>query len=221
MIECLPGGRGEQMWDGHLNRADRAAVYPCRGPRRTLLARDTKAVARELLARRCQRGDRAALAELIHTWERPLLYFIRRLVRDEADAWDVLQQTWLRVLHGIGSLSDPRSLAPWLYRIARNTAFSHLGASPPAHEPLEHSAEAQVDESTNGQMEFDNAEEVHRGLLRLSLPHREVLTLHFLEDLSVEEVASVLGIPPGTVKSRLHYARLALRKAIGGEASHE
>ena len=70
------------------------------------MPRDKDAVARELLAMRCRRGDRAALEELIRTWERPLLYFIRRLVHDEADAWDVLQKTWVKVLSGIGSLSD-------------------------------------------------------------------------------------------------------------------
>lgn len=65
-------------------------------------------------------------------------------------------------------------------------------------------------------VEFEDAEHIHRGLLKLSLPHREVLTLYFLEDLSVEEVAVILGVPAGTVKSRLHYARLALRKVIEG-----
>jgi len=67
------------------------------------LSRDKDAVARELLAMRCRRGDRTALEELIRTWERPLLYFIRRLVHDEADAWDVLQKTWVKVLSGISS----------------------------------------------------------------------------------------------------------------------
>lgn len=72
------------------------------------MPRDREAVARELLAVRCRRGDRAALEELIRTWEGRLLYFIRRLVRDEADAWDVLQKTWVKVLAGIGSLEDPQ-----------------------------------------------------------------------------------------------------------------
>jgi RNA polymerase sigma-70 factor (ECF subfamily) len=186
------------------------------------LARDKDAVARELLALRCRRGDRAALEELIRTWERPLLYFIRRLVEDEADAWDVLQKTWLRVLRGVGALGDPRSLAPWLYRVARNTALSHVGACTPPHEPLEDRPDERADDPASALIEFEDAEQVHRGLLALSLSHREVLTLFFLEDLSVEEVATVLGVPPGTVKSRLHYARHALRKVIeGGQQSHE
>ena len=176
-------------------------------------------MARELLALRCRRGDRAALEELVRTWELRLLYYIRRLVRDEADAWDVLQKTWLRVLNGIGSLSDPRSLAPWLYTIARNTALSHASAAEP-HESLDNHADAFVGGSVSEKFEFDDAEQVHRGLLALSRPHREVLTLFFLEDLSVEDVAAVLGVPSGTVKSRLHYAKLALRKVLEGEMPH-
>jgi RNA polymerase sigma factor (sigma-70 family) len=180
--------------------------------------RDTDAVARELLALRCRRGDRAAWEELIRTWEPRLFYFIRRLVHHEADAWDVLQETWVRVLHGIGSLSDPRSLAPWLYRVARNTALGHARSREPPHASLEDHPDANASDPAGGRLEFEDAEQVHRGLLALSLPHREVLTLYFLEDLSVEEVATVLGVPPGTVKSRLHYAKQALRKVIEGEA---
>lgn len=175
------------------------------------MARDRDAVARELLVVRCRRGDPAALEELVRTFEGRLLYFVRRLVRDEADGWDVLQKTWMRVLRGIGQLDDPQQLVPWLYRVARNTALSHARAGPPPHEPLtDHPAPA-----CDG-AGFEDAEAVHRGLAALSLPHREVLTLFFLEALSVEDTAAVLGVPPGTVKSRLHYAKLALRKALDG-----
>ena len=186
------------------------------------MTRDKDTVARELLAMRCCRGDRAALEELIRTWEPRLLYFVRRLAHDEADAWDVLQETWLRVLNGIGSLSDPRSLAPWLYRVARNTALSHARSQQPSHEALEDHPDPFAGNSAGGLLDFEDAEQVHRGLLSLSLPHREVLTLFFLEDLSVEEVATILGIPQGTVKSRLHHAKRALHKVIAEEASrHE
>jgi RNA polymerase sigma-70 factor (ECF subfamily) len=186
------------------------------------LPRDKDAVARELLALRCRRGDRAALEDLIRTWEPRLLYFLRRLVRNEADAWDVLQETWVRVLNGIGSLSDPGSLTPWLYRVARNTALSHARSREPPQESLADHPDEFAGDPACGPLDFADAEQVHRGLLTLSLSHREVLTLFFLEDLSVEEVATVLGVPPGTVKSRLHYAKRALRKVIAEEASgHE
>ena len=56
----------------------------------------------------------------------------------------------------------------------------------------------------------EDAAAIHAGLTQLSLPHREALTLFFLQDLSIEEIASALGVPPGTVKSRLHHAKKAL-----------
>ena len=186
------------------------------------MSRDKEDVARELLALRCRRGDRAALEELIRAWEPRLLYFIRRLVRDEADAWDVLQETWMKVVKTISSLSDPQSLAPWLYRVARNTTLSHARSREPPHESLENHPETLAEDPASGALlEFEDAEQVHRGLSSLSLPHREVLTLFFLEDMSVEEVATVLEIPPGTVKSRLHYAKQALRKVIAEEGSRD
>ena len=66
-------------------------------------------------------------------------------------------------------------------------------------------------------MSLDDAEQVHYGLRRISLPHREILTLFFLQDLSVEEIADVVGIPFGTVKSRLYYAKRALRTVLEKE----
>lgn len=182
------------------------------------MTRDRDTVARELLAVRCRRGDRAALEELVRTFEGRLLYFVRRLVRDEADAWDVLQKTWVRVLTGIRSLDDPRSLLPWLYRIARNTAHTHARLhEPPPELSVDHPDPAAHDPAGGGV--FEDADQVHLGLQQLSLSHREVLTLFFLEDLCVEEIAAVVGAPPGTVKSRLHYAKLALRRAIEGETA--
>ncbi|MBY0455980.1 MAG: sigma-70 family RNA polymerase sigma factor [Gemmataceae bacterium] len=164
---------------------------------------------------RCRRGDPVALEELVRTYEHRLLYFVRRLVADEADAWDVLQQTWVRVLRGVHRLDDPRCLVPWLYRIARNAARNHNRDRDPPHEPLlDHPAAVEPPR-------FDDAEAVHRGLLKLSRPHREVLTLFFLEDLTVDEAAAVLDVPAGTVKSRLHYARQALRKVLDPRGDHE
>src|SRR5262249_39912929 len=154
---------------------------------------------------------KAALEELVRTWEKRLFYFIRRLVDNEADAWDVLQETWVRVLSGIGALRELGSLGPWLYRIARHAAFNH-GQVPPTYLQLlqDYSAAPPANDDP-AYDEFENAEQVHHGLLQLSLPHREVLTLLFLENFSVEAIAQVLDIPAGTVKSRLHHARKALR----------
>jgi RNA polymerase sigma-70 factor, ECF subfamily len=185
------------------------------------LHRDQDAIYQELLALRCRRGDQAALEELVRTWEKRLHYFIRQLVSHEQDARDILQQTWLRVLRGIRSLKDPQSLTPWLYQIARNAAFSHARLQAAYRAGLE--AHRDVDRAEEDQETFalDQAELVHHALQRLSLPHREVLTLFFLEDLTIAEIADVVGTQAGTVKSRLFYARQALRKILREEDVRE
>ena len=163
----------------------------------------------QLLALRCRRGDREAWRELIAAWEPRLFYYIRRLVPQEPDAWDVLQQTWLGAYQNIRTLGDGRFLATWLYRIARNKAIS-LGRVklPDMSDVID---EAREDTSID---DFDNAEAVHLALDRLSIAHREAMTLHFLQDLSIDEIAQVLDVPAGTVKSRLHHAKRELRKLL-------
>ncbi|WP_165247731.1 RNA polymerase sigma factor [Paludisphaera soli] len=179
---------------------------------------DSDEIDRELLVIRCRRGERAAFEELIRAWERRLFVFIRKLVSDEEEAWQILQEVWLQVLRGIAGLRDPRRLPVWLYQVARNTVMSHYRR--------EYARAGRLDVDVPGEPDsgggFDDAELVHHGLTRLALPDREVLTLYFLNDLSIAETAEVLGIPPGTVKSRLYRAKRALRDAIGPEGgSHD
>lgn len=154
-------------------------------------------------------------------WEPRLFYYIRRLVPQESDAWDVLQQTWLGAYENIRGLADPRMLAAWLYRIARNKAISHRRSSGSARtaELTEIIGEPAAEDEGDALEEFENAEAVHRALDELSLAHREALTLHFLQDLSLEQIADVMDVPIGTVKSRLHHAKRELRKVLEREVS--
>jgi RNA polymerase sigma-70 factor (ECF subfamily) len=148
-------------------------------------------------------------------WERRLFYYIRRLASTEADAWELLQETWLKVFRSLSALRDPRTLPSFLYTTARNTAVSRLRS-----QKLENTAEnIEVhDESTAIEIDaFDHADEVHLALEQLPLAQREALTLFFLQDLSLEEIATLLDVPLGTVKSRLHYGKLAIRKFLSGD----
>ena len=175
----------------------------------------------QLLAVRCRRGDREAWRELIAAWEPRLFYYVRRLVPQESDAWDVLQQTWLAAFQNIRALSDPKLLATWLYRVARNKAISHRRARGGTRESelSDVIGEPAAEDEADALEEFENAEAVHRALDELSLAHREALTLHFLQDLSLEQIADVLDVPIGTVKSRLHHAKRELRKVLKREVS--
>jgi RNA polymerase sigma-70 factor (ECF subfamily) len=167
----------------------------------------------ELLVVRWQRGDEAAFEEIVAIWERPLFYYLRRLASSEADAWEFLQETWLKVFRSVGSLRDGRALPAFLYATARNTAISHLRR--PELKGDVDSTEELMDNSTMDDVAvFDNAEQVHHALDQLPLFQREVLTLFFLQDLSIEHMATLLNVPVGTVKSRLHYAKIAIRQIL-------
>jgi len=172
----------------------------------------------ELLITQFQRGERAAFERIVRLWERSIFYYLRRLSPTEADAWDFLQETWLKTYRSIDSLRDPRAFPAFLYATARNTAISRQRGK--------YTKESQLDVEVVSTYEsdlsaFDDAEQVHFALDQLPLAQREALTLHFLNDLSIDEISRVLGLPVGTVKSRLHYAKQALRTIILKGDDHE
>ena len=166
-----------------------------------------------LLVVRYQRGDRGAFEGIVQLWELSLFYYLRRLAPSEADAWELLQETWLKLFRSLGSLRDPQALPAFLYTTARNTALSRLRKR--EFQEVESHADEVHDESAGNDISaFDNAEQVHHALDQLPLLQRKALTLYFLEDLSLDEMAATLDVPLGTVKSRLHYAKLAMRKIL-------
>ena len=172
----------------------------------------------ELLATRCRRGDPAAWDQLVERYGGRLYYYLRRLVDDDEQAAQLLQEVWLHALRGLGALRHAGRLAPWLYAIARRAAMTHFrrryAEGPAAGEPLD----GVTDDGPDEALRVDDAELVHYGLSRIGLAEREVLTLFYLEDLSVAEISEVLAVPPGTVKSRLWRARRDLRRALEREA---
>lgn len=164
---------------------------------------------------RAQQGDRAAFAQLVELYDRKLLYFVRRILGDADGALDVLQSVWLLVFRQLGRLTAPQAFRVWLYRLAHNQAVTHLRRTARRESPLDESGEDPPQAAADaGDERFENAELVHAALAALSDRHRRVLTLYFLEEMSVDEIAAVVGASAGTVKSRLFYARRALRQRI-------
>lgn len=161
----------------------------------------------ELLVVRCRRQDAEAWADLVDRHHRRLTYFVRRLV--ETDAVDaVLQETWVGVLRGLRSLKPGQRFRPWLYAIARNQAMLRLRKK---YAEATASLDAiEMSDADDGPARLDNAELVHHALTQLPVAQREILTLFFLDDLSVAETADVLAVPIGTVKSRLARAKAQL-----------
>ena len=176
-------------------------------------------LAEHLTVLRAQLGDREAYSALFARYNRRLLYYLRRLV-GPTDADDVLQEVWMTVIKKLAALERAEAFKPWLYRIAHNRAISRLRRRP-GEVPLDEvPEEREIDPATSPADEderaFDayDAAALHRGLARLSPAHREVLTLRFLERLSYQEIAEVVGCTLGTVRSRIHYAKRSLHDRL-------
>jgi RNA polymerase sigma-70 factor (ECF subfamily) len=166
---------------------------------------------------RCQLGERESFDALIDRWHGPLWTYARRVTGADDAAHDVVQDVWLRVLRGLPGLRDPLRLRPWLFGIARRVLMDRLRAqyaAPAASEVDPDTVSiAGPTEGSADELEADAAA-LQAGLDRLPVVEREVLTLFYLHELSLAEVAELLAVPVGTVKSRLHRARRMLRRAI-------
>ncbi|HEY1578955.1 MAG TPA: RNA polymerase sigma factor [Terracidiphilus sp.] len=169
----------------------------------------------EWVALRCQSGEEGAFEDLIAIMERPLLYYAMSLTGNQDSALDVLQEVWLRVIRGIRKLKDPGSLRPWLYSITHGVAVDRIRRSY-SREQAEQAHIDDFNEAEEPSFANEDAEDVHQALIQLGVKHREVLVLHFLEDLPVAEIAVVVGCSEGTVKSRLHYAKRAMKQLLEG-----
>ncbi len=172
------------------------------------------------IAYRCQLGEPEGFELLVAEMERPLFYYVLKLLGDEDAALDVLQEVWLKVFRTIGALRSPEALRTWLYRVARGTALNRV---------RDDSARVGAEEALDPTNEFlptgpglrpDDVLDVQAALDHLDRRHREVLVLLFREGLTIDEIARVVGAPPGTVKSRIHHAKMVLGALLEGHG-HE
>jgi RNA polymerase sigma-70 factor (ECF subfamily) len=176
--------------------------------RSTARARD------ELLVLRCQSGEPAAIAELIAQFERPLRYYLLKLLGDEDRAYDVLQEVWLTVVRTIRQLVEPAALRVWLYRLAHGVAVDSIRRRRVRQDAEQERAAPEDAAEADPEFTTIDGHAIHRALDELPPLQREALVLFFLEDLSLEDIADVLRCPVGTVKSRLYYAKRALRELL-------
>jgi RNA polymerase sigma-70 factor (ECF subfamily) len=171
-------------------------------------------------------GEEWAYETLIQKFQQPVYNLVTRLLADPAEACDVVQEVFLKVFRKIGSFRGDSSLKTWIYRIAVNEAHNHSRWHGRHHRNqvgLEDSGEARsVSESlvSPGVSPYDyvlGQEQQHlleAALAELNPAFRSVLVLRDVEDLSYEEIAEVLQLPLGTVKSRILRGREALRRSM-------
>lgn len=181
------------------------------------MARDRRS---ELLVVRCQLGEREAFTELVEVWHGPLWRYLRGMVESAALADDLAQEAWVGVVRGLPRLRQPERFVPWLFTIGRRVVLDHLRQAYSARQLTA------ADESVEAAEAADDGDfpggvldrmEIQSGLGKLPPKEREVLILFHLEDLPLAACATVLDVPPGTVKSRLSRARRMLRDILTEE----
>jgi RNA polymerase sigma-70 factor (ECF subfamily) len=146
----------------------------------------------EWIALRCQAGEMGAFEDLVAAMERPLLYYAASLTGDVDSGLDVLQEVWIKTFRGISKLKEPGALRSWLYSITHGIAVDRIrrNASRERAEQVELEGFQEAEEPSFAE---EDAEAIHQALSEIGLKHREVLVLHFLDDLSIAEIAEVVG----------------------------
>ena len=175
---------------------------------------DSRSTDDELLAIRCQLGEPAAFDDLIARWHGPLWAFVRRFTGNDDAAREILQDVWLRVIRGIVRLRDGSKLRAWLFGIARRTLMDRLRDQYARARAVD--ADVDIDEipAEPAVDEIDDLDALEHALEQIPLLEREAVTLFYLQELSLNEIAEALNVPVGTVKSRLFRGRRLLRQRM-------
>lgn len=171
-----------------------------------------------------QQGSAGALEALVRRHHAPLLAHLTRLTGDSVLAEDLAQESLLRLMRDARFYQYPRPFLPWLYAIARNLALNH------ARSAYERRVERTADPPETVSVAPDPAEWVerwerreglNRALAELTFEQREVLSLRYGQELSIQQTAAILGLPEGTVKSRTFSSLRRLRMVLERQERHE
>ena len=174
----------------------------------------------EYLVLLSQAGSTAAMDGLARRWTPRLLRYAARMLGGSMEsaeaARDVVQETWIGAIRGLNGLRDPAQFPAWIYGIATRKCADAIRTDVRRRRlDVESVAIGSGDATVSVEHRIDMA----TGIQQLPPKQRAAVHLFYGEDLTVEEIASALGIPTGTVKSRLHQARQALKRNLGDDAT--
>jgi len=167
----------------------------------------------QTLVVRSQLGDETAFAELVRLHGTRLLSFTQRMMQSSPEAVaDLTQEIWIAIFRGLPGLLDVSKFRPWAFRVARDRIYREYRRRKLPVQPLDETRleDLPASEAPDTGADFEALESC---LQAISPEHREALVLRFFEEMSYEEIARVTGSSVGTVRSRIHYGKHALKKA--------
>jgi len=162
-------------------------------------------------------GEPEAWNALFARYQMPLYVYVVELVHNEQTALDIVQEAFVNAVRYLDRLQDDAKFGSWLFSIAHQKVIRHWRKRPaPEHLDDERIAELPSNETDprDWLIQKEREEEFMALINQLSEEHRAVLLLYFLEEFSLEEIAGITETAIGTVKSRMHYAKNALRKLV-------
>jgi RNA polymerase sigma-70 factor (ECF subfamily) len=172
----------------------------------------------ELLVIRCRQGDAEALNVLLRRWQEPLWRHALRITGEDAAAWDVLQEALVSIARDIHKLETEAAFGAWAYRIASYKAKDWLRQNLRRRCRETRFASQQAIDNEESEGICPGSEDLQEKLKTLEVQDRTLVALRFENEFSLEEIAQMLGIPMGTVKSRLHSVRQRLRTQLKGRS---
>ena len=168
----------------------------------------------------CLCGDSASFGQLVTKYQNRLFNTLCHVVSSPEEAEDVVQEAFVQAFVKLATFKRNSAFYTWLYRIAFNTAISR-GRRKRPEVSVEATRDAIGDEpmdaneaATERVLREERAVQIHQALGELSDEHRSILVLREMEDLSYDEIAEILDLPVGTVRSRLHRARTQMRDQL-------
>ncbi|MEO7717640.1 MAG: RNA polymerase sigma factor [Capsulimonas sp.] len=171
------------------------------------------------LAGQAARGERAACAEILDRYGARLHRLARTYAAGEADAEDLTQEIFVQIFKSIGGYGGRASLSTWVYRVALNQCLKHKERRAPETVAYDDALASGPDHPGNPERWLSQRElsdQIQSALGTLTPQHRDIVELHEMHGLTYSECADILGIPLGTVKSRLSNAFRRLRESLGG-----
>ncbi|MEK3885323.1 RNA polymerase sigma factor SigW [Paenibacillus sp. PL2-23] len=177
------------------------------------------------LARLALKGDQQAFAELVDLYQDKLYHMAYRMLSNRQEAEDVVQDTFLRVYKNLDRFDETLKFSTWIYRIATNLCIDRLRKRKPTYSL---DAESQEYEGLDGYSMIpsdnktpetelilsDTQRIIHQAMESLPPKYKTVMMLRYIQDLSLQEVGDILGMPVTTIKTRVHRGREFLRKKL-------
>ena len=162
-------------------------------------------------------GDARSWDALFRRYQLPLYTYVAELIRHDQASLDIVQETFVSAARHISTLREDGKFGSWLFGIAHQKCVQQWRRARPEPVELDEECDA-ADEAADSPCEALVRREDEAALMKLLQelppPQRSVLLLHFIEDFSLDEIAEATGAALGTVKSRIHYAKRALRKLL-------